>query len=287
MVDLIFVDGKRITPRVHELIVDAATAAKVPIPKVVQGSYSTGVAASAKTHDGGGAVDLSIRNLTPAQQIRFVVECRKRFGDSWIRTPKYGWNGDPHIHMIVADEPGLSAGAKNQVVAYNAGLNGLANKRRDVLPRPTQHSLEEVQLMASFPKPGSRQMIKTPAGKDVLVKSDGKTPVTLGTITLPKGADYDVSAQLRVPRGLPALAGTPAGAGIVGEMCLGRRGWGDAAKGDLDETGHNPVLTPSTEEAWRTPIHHNIIGGGPLELRLLLPKGNHRVRFVYKAVRVH
>jgi hypothetical protein len=94
---------------------------------------------SAGTHNGGGAFDLSVHGLTRAQQLRLISELRKRNVAAWLRSPEFGWParlGGAHIHGIVRDEPGLSAGARAQVVAYRLGRNGLASRRRDPHARP-------------------------------------------------------------------------------------------------------------------------------------------------------
>lgn len=286
MVALVTVDRGRVTPRVRDLLADARAAAKLPAgsARVMQGSYNAGkVGASAGTHDAGGAVDLSIAGLSNVQALTLVNQLRRRNGCAWLRSPAYGWPasaGGPHIHVIVRDEPGLSAGARAQVAAYDKGLNGLASKARDPHGRPPQFPMERVRLMAW--KVNGRKMVKPATAVRV---PRGKW-VTLTTIDLPKGGDFDVALQLRVPRGLPAMPGTPPGSGIVGEACLGRRGWGTAKAGDVDETGHNPILAASTVEAWRTTVHHNLVGGGPLEFRVYLAgTGTAAVRFVAKAVR--
>lgn len=134
-------NGKVLTRRVWDLIADVEKETGLDLV-VLQGSYNRGgVSQSAGTHDGGGAFDLSVRGMTEAQAIKVVVAFRKRMGDAWLRSPKFGWParlGGSHIHVIVADEPGLSAGARAQVVAYNAGRNGLASRAKDPFPRPRQ-----------------------------------------------------------------------------------------------------------------------------------------------------
>jgi len=131
--------GKTLTRRVWDLLEDAGHEAGLPI-RVLQGSFNRGgVSQSAGTHDAGGAFDLSVRGMTEAQAIRLVVALRKRNVAAWLRSPKYGWParlGGSHIHGIVCDEPGLSYGARQQVVAYRAGRNGLASRARDPFPRP-------------------------------------------------------------------------------------------------------------------------------------------------------
>lgn len=96
---------------------------------VVQGSYNTGVGASAGTHDGGGAVDLSAwdheRKVLVLRQLGFAA---------WYRPTLPGvWN--EHIHAIAIGDPDLSSGARNQVYAYYNGRDGLANNGPDNGPR--------------------------------------------------------------------------------------------------------------------------------------------------------
>jgi hypothetical protein len=273
MVELITVNSGRITPRVWGVVRDAAQAAGVPLPRVMQGSYSKGVQASAGTHDGGGVVDLSIAGMSSGQQVKFVEELRRRNGCAWLRTPAHGWSpsaGAPHCHMVVRDEPGLSTPAQTQVRHYDQGLNGLASRGRDTLPRPKQYPVEEVRMASAFPKIGSRKIVKPTA--DVTVK--GGQWVKLASIDLPAGVAYTCILQIRMPTGVGA-----------GEAVLGRRGWGDAKAGDLDETGGNEIRPASSVRRWRTPITHNVVGGGPLEFLVYLPAGTHKVRFVAKAVR--
>jgi hypothetical protein len=139
---LITRNGKTLSKRVWALIADTEKELGMQL-RVVQGSFNKGgVALSAGTHDGGGAVDFSVSGMSEATAIKIVVALRKRNGAAWLRTPKYGWPSRlsrPHIHMIVKDEPHLSSGARQQVSEYNIGQNGLASHARDPFPRPPQH----------------------------------------------------------------------------------------------------------------------------------------------------
>lgn len=96
-----------------------------------QGSYNRGgVAASAGTHDGGGAVDFRARTLTAAKKTAAVVALRRVGFAAWLRLTSEG-DWVEHIHCIAIGDAELSRGAKNQVTAYKAGRNGLANNRAD------------------------------------------------------------------------------------------------------------------------------------------------------------
>jgi hypothetical protein len=98
---------------------------------VMQGSYNRGgVSASAGTHDGGGALDVS----ATSNQSKVVRALREVGFAAWHRLPSQGPWGE-HIHAIAIGDPDLSSGARTQVREYYAGQNGLANHRRDDGPR--------------------------------------------------------------------------------------------------------------------------------------------------------
>lgn len=101
---------------------------------VLQGSYHSGVSASAGTHDGGGAVDVS-----PTSNPREVVKQLRASGfAAWHRLPSQGpWV--EHIHAIAIKDAELSSGARFQVSEYYAGRNGLANRGPD--PGPKVHPI--------------------------------------------------------------------------------------------------------------------------------------------------
>lgn len=97
---------------------------------VVQGSYNTGgVSASAGTHDGGGAVDLS-----PWDWQNKVRELRRTGFAAWHRPAIPGvWN--EHIHAVLIGNRKLAPAARVQVDEYLRGENGLANHGPDDGPR--------------------------------------------------------------------------------------------------------------------------------------------------------
>lgn len=157
--------------------------------------------------------------------------------------------------------------------------------RIDTQPHPV--TTQEVQSMSKAFLTGGLALDKWALGKRVLLKIGAHTKpnwvevvggrwVSLAVIDLPKGGTFACSLQVRMPRGVPAA-----------EARLARLGWGaDAASGDIDTTGHNPIPAASIVQAWRTPIDgHNIVGGGPLAYQVYMPPGTHKVRFVAKAVR--
>jgi hypothetical protein len=277
------VDGQQVSARTLLVLEEAAKAAGIPRPRILQGSWSDGDK-SAGTHAGGGAVDWSVRGLTPGQQERFNVELRRRNGCAWLRTTAYGWRSGDHGHAIIRDEPDLSATARRQVADYDAGRNGLANRGDDPHPRPTQHPVEEL-IVVPTPRIGL-PLDRWPVGKSVMHKTPVTAPVVVrggkwydvAIADLPAGGKFALSLQVRMP----------AGAGN-GEVELVRLDWPGLA--DEDSTGHNVVLRAvkmfGTWRRWRTPIQsHMIDGGGPVAYRILMPAGRHTMRFVAKATRV-
>src|SRR6478752_3609144 len=83
---------------------------------VVQGSYNAGgVSASAGTHDGGGALDLSVYGFDNEKW--HVKQGRLAGFAAWYRPTRPGlWN--EHIHAIAIGDPEASSGAKQQVDEY-------------------------------------------------------------------------------------------------------------------------------------------------------------------------
>jgi peptidoglycan hydrolase-like protein with peptidoglycan-binding domain len=102
---------------------------------ISQGSYNAGgVDASAGTHDGGGAVDVSVHELCGKTPTRVVRALRNVGFAAWHRLPSQGpW--EEHIHGIAISDPDLSAGARDQVADYFNGLNGLASHAADDGPK--------------------------------------------------------------------------------------------------------------------------------------------------------
>jgi hypothetical protein len=139
--DIVSRGGKTLTRRVWGLIDHVGRKVGKPLI-VVQGGFRAGhgASASAGTHDKGDVYDISVANLTAAQQLVVVAELRAYYGLAYVRNPKYGWPasaGGAHIHVVQADSHyALSRGAQQQVVAYNRGRNGLRSNLPDPHKRP-------------------------------------------------------------------------------------------------------------------------------------------------------
>jgi len=115
---------------------------------VTQGSYNPGgTPASAGTHDGGGALDLSVSAMTTTQRTNAARALRQAGFAAWVRTPAQGDWGY-HIHAIALGDPDQSTGAYHQSGDYYLGFNGLANRGRDdgplVSPKLTWEEYQRV-----------------------------------------------------------------------------------------------------------------------------------------------
>ena len=92
---------------------------------VSQGSYNTGVSASAGTHDGGGAVDLS------AFDWKNKVRAGRAVGFAMWHRPAIAGLWPEHIHGIAIGDKEMSSGAAAQVVDYRNHRDGLASHAPD------------------------------------------------------------------------------------------------------------------------------------------------------------
>ncbi|MEP7287120.1 MAG: hypothetical protein ABI947_15305 [Chloroflexota bacterium] len=104
---------------------------------ITQGSYNPGgVTASFGTHDGGGAVDLSVIKLRTGQVMRSelpdAIRALRIAGfAAWVREPNDLYKGSPiHIHAIAIGDAELSPAARDQLTGtfgYFLGYDGLPN----------------------------------------------------------------------------------------------------------------------------------------------------------------
>lgn len=125
--------GRTVNQRTHAMLAEAESILGYDIV-VSQGSYNPGgVGASAGTHDGGGAVDVSVSELGTTQRWETVKALRTVGFAAWLRTPDQGpW--PYHIHGIAIGDTDLSIAARNQVADYYVGRNGLASHAADNTP---------------------------------------------------------------------------------------------------------------------------------------------------------
>ncbi|WP_018157468.1 hypothetical protein [Demetria terragena] len=134
------VDGKTVNTRTKNML--AAAEKKAGNLPLTQGSYNPGgVGASAGTHDGGGALDISVRNISDKTA---AVKALRQVGfAAWLRTTAQGF--DPHIHAIAVNDTDMSPSAQDQVGDYYEGRNGLASGAADDGPKVTKVIWEDVK----------------------------------------------------------------------------------------------------------------------------------------------
>lgn len=120
--------GKTVNVRTREMLKLAAAWAGVTI-SLTQGSYNTGVSASAGTHDGGGVVDINVNSWSSSTRSKVVLALRKAGFAAWLRTPSDGFAY--HIHACAIGDREMASLAKSQVQSYFNGRNGLANNGAD------------------------------------------------------------------------------------------------------------------------------------------------------------
>lgn len=132
MASRILFRGKRFNQRTADMIkrAEARYGTGQSQFHIMQGSYNSGVGASAGTHDGGGAADFA----APSNPEPMVRALREAGFAAWYRPALAGvW--PRHIHAIAIGDPDLSSGAKDQVNQYYRRQNGLANRGPDNGPR--------------------------------------------------------------------------------------------------------------------------------------------------------
>lgn len=104
---------------------------------LTQGSFTTGVGASAGTHAGCGVVDVARfrrdgREWTWAELCQIAAALRHVGFAAWPRERIAGtW--ERHIHIVCIGCPDLAPAAANQVTAYKNGRDGLAGNAADTL----------------------------------------------------------------------------------------------------------------------------------------------------------
>lgn len=108
---------------------------------ITQGSYTGSNPGSAGTHDGGGAVDISVRGINAREA---VTALRNVGFAAWHRTADQGdWS--PHIHAIAISDTDMSPDAQKQAGDYFLGRNGLASGAPDDGPKVEKVTWEEYQ----------------------------------------------------------------------------------------------------------------------------------------------
>lgn len=92
--------------------------------RVTQGSFNTGVSASAGTHDEGGVIDVVPIGYDEVKALRRVGFA------AWNRLKSDGFD-DEHIHAIAVGDPTMAPAAKDQVASFFRGRNALRGQGPD------------------------------------------------------------------------------------------------------------------------------------------------------------
>ena len=139
------IDGWELNGRTYWMLLLAQTLYQGPgdLLRVTQGSYTPAEPGSFGTHDGGGAVDISIRHpetleILWDEALPMVTALRQAGFAAWYRAPgDLGPNSAAHLHAIAVGDRDLSPPAADQLTAewgYFRGMDGLPPEHGG--PRP-------------------------------------------------------------------------------------------------------------------------------------------------------
>jgi peptidoglycan hydrolase-like protein with peptidoglycan-binding domain len=135
--------GVTINTRTKAMLLEAERLTGTTV-SLTQGSYNPGgVDASAGTHDGGGAMDISVSGMSSTTRTNFIKALRQVGFAAWYRTPAQGFAY--HVHAEAVSDPDLSSGAQHQTGDYYLGMNGLAGRGADDGPSVAKVTWEEYQ----------------------------------------------------------------------------------------------------------------------------------------------
>ncbi|WP_344856834.1 peptidoglycan-binding protein [Planomonospora alba] len=136
------IDGVTVNTRTRSMLAEAERLLGRDLV-VLQGSYNPGGdPTSAGTHDGGGALDISVEKMSSAARSAAVRALRRVGFAAWVRTPEqadWPW----HIHAVAISDTDLSSQSQHQVGDYYLGLNGLAGRGPDDGPKVPIRTWEE------------------------------------------------------------------------------------------------------------------------------------------------
>ena len=145
---------------------------------IVQGGWMRraggGASASEGYHDGGGCLDFRTWNLTTTEVNHLIVAMRLEGAAAWRRDARHGM--DPHIHITLGGDKGMTSGAQNSWYQYVHGYNGLASwgsdyewrpspirrfhyKKRPAkpkYPKPTKYKVNRARVNRALKKPGRK-----------------------------------------------------------------------------------------------------------------------------------
>lgn len=124
--------GQPVNQRTADMLAEADDKVGWKIT-VTQGSYQGCSEASSCTHAGGGALDISVSELSTEQRWKTVKALREVGFAAWLRTPEQA-DWPYHIHAIAIGDTDTHREAADQIADYHAGKNGLAGHAADDTP---------------------------------------------------------------------------------------------------------------------------------------------------------
>lgn len=95
--------------------------------RVIKGSYEAGQDRGAHPHNGGGVVDVSVRELSPEVVGAVVCALRAAGFAAWYRPRE----DRPHVHAVAIGDREMSPAAQWQVKGYFSGLDGRSRMEPD------------------------------------------------------------------------------------------------------------------------------------------------------------
>jgi hypothetical protein len=147
---LIAINGMLLNQRTLSMLEQAAQLYRGELEitghAITQGSYNSGVTASFGTHDGGGAVDLSVMRrgtyTVLYDEIEPLIQAMRVAGfAAWLRELDELYPGSPiHVHAVAVGDQHLSAAASQQLTGdfgYFRGYNGIPSPNG--VPIPDRH----------------------------------------------------------------------------------------------------------------------------------------------------
>ncbi len=142
--DLIEINGYYINQRTYKMLLHAQEIYGGELQltgyHLTQGSYNNQISASFGTHNGGGAVDLSVIQYGTYKVLYddiepLILALRTAGFAAWLRDFEELYPGSPiHIHAIAIGDRDLSPAAEAQLTGeegYFRGFNGLPQKERE------------------------------------------------------------------------------------------------------------------------------------------------------------
>jgi hypothetical protein len=149
--ELVEINGMLINQRTYSMLEHAQSIYQGEIEltgyHITQGSYTNQVSASFGTHNGGGAVDISVIQYGTYQVLYgdiepLILALRKTGFAAWLRNFDQLYPGSPiHIHAIAIGDRDLSSAAIDQLTGdfgYFRGFNGIPQSEGNP-PIPDEH----------------------------------------------------------------------------------------------------------------------------------------------------